>query len=114
MQDGHHSRHLENQFSTSLLKPYIALSRNLLFSNRMTSGSKQAKIVSIENQDGRNGSAPLNKMAARAKKYKIFKQHHVFGQWPDFRIFAQKYSTNGTQPKLLKWLCLAEQNGGQS
>ena len=30
------------------------------------------------------------------------------GQWPDFKIFAQKCSTNGPQPKLLKWLRLAE------
>ena len=56
------------------------------------------KLCRSKIQDGRNGSAPLNKMAARAKKYKIFKQHLVLGQWPDFKIFAQKYSTNGPQP----------------
>ena len=56
------------------------------------------KLCRSKIQDGRNGSAPLNKMAARAQKYKIFKQHFVLGQWPDFKIFAQKYSTNGPQP----------------
>ena len=72
------------------------------------------KLYQSKIQDGRNGSAPLNKMAARAEKQKIFKRHLVFGQWPDFKIFAQKYFTNGPQPNLLKWLRLAEQNGGQS
>ena len=47
--DGHHSRHLENQFLTSLPKTLVALSRNLLSSNRMTSWSKGAKIVLIGN-----------------------------------------------------------------
>ena len=68
IQDGHHSCHLENQFSTSLLKPWIALSRNFLCSNRMTFGSKQAKLCWSKIQDGRNGSASLNKMATRAEK----------------------------------------------
>ena len=68
------------------------------------------KLCCSKIQVGRSGSAPLNKMAARAKKYeKIFKQNLVLGQWPDFKIFAQKLSTKGLQPKLLKWLRLAEQ-----
>ena len=33
--DGHHSHHLENQFLTSLPKLLVALSRNLLCSNRI-------------------------------------------------------------------------------
>ena len=72
------------------------------------------KLCRSKIQDGRNSSATLNKMAARDKKYKIFKRHLALGQWPNFKIFAQNYSTNGSQPKLLKWLHLAEQNGGQS
>ena len=72
------------------------------------------KLFRSKIQDDCKGSVPLNKMAARAKKYKLFKRHLVLGQWPDFKIFTQKYSTNGPQPKLLKWLRLAEQNGGQS
>ena len=36
IQDGRHNRRLENKFSTSLLKPLVDLSRNLLWSNRMT------------------------------------------------------------------------------
>ena len=49
IQDGHHSRHLEIQFSTSLPKPLVHLSQNLLCSNRTTSGSKWTKIMSIGN-----------------------------------------------------------------
>ena len=48
IQDGCHSRHLENQFSTSLPKSLNDLSRNLLFSYRVT-WKKWAKIVSIRN-----------------------------------------------------------------
>ena len=47
-------------------------------------------------------------------KWKIFKRHHVLDQWPDFKIFAQKCSSNDPLPKLLKWFRLAEQNGSQS
>ena len=67
IQDSRHSHHLANQFSTSLSKPLVALSRNLPCNNKMTSGSNPAKIVQSEIQDGRSGFAPLNKMAARAK-----------------------------------------------
>ena len=50
-------------------------------------------------------------MTTRAKNRKIFKQHLLLGQWPDFKIFAQKFF--GPLPKLLKLLCSAEQNGLQ-
>ena len=42
------------------------------------------KLCQLKIQDDHNGSAPLNKIATRAKKYKIFKRH--LGQWPDFKI----------------------------
>ena len=52
IQDGRHSLHLEDQFSTYLPKLLVDLSRNLLCSNRTTSGSKWATIVSIGIQAG--------------------------------------------------------------
>ena len=77
----------------------------MLCNNRMTSGSKQAKIELIRSP--RWSQCSLNKMAATAKVRKIFKRHLIFGQWPDFKIFAQKCSSNGPVPKLLNgstWL----------
>ena len=69
------------------------------------------KLCRSKIQDGHSGSAPLNKMAARAKKYKIFKRHLVLGQWPDFEIFAhictevfhRLPSTKITKVALLGW-----------
>ena len=45
---------------------------------------------------------------------KIFKRHLLLGQWPDFKIFAQKCFSNGPLPKLLKWFRSAAQNGHPS
>ena len=69
------------------------------------------KLCRPEIQDCRYGSAPLNKMAARTKNWKSFKRYLVLGQWPDFKIFAQKCSSNGPLPQMLKRFRLAEQNG---
>ena len=55
-----------------------------------------------EIHDGRNCSASLNKTAVRAKIRKVFKRHLILGQWPDFKVFAQKCSSNGPPPKLLQ------------
>ena len=50
-----HSRHLENQFSTSLPKPLVALSQNVLCSNRRTSGSfNELKSCPLEIPNGRH------------------------------------------------------------
>ena len=58
-----------------------------------------------------NGSAPLNKMAGRAKNRKPFKRHLLPGQWPDFKIISQECSSHALLPKLLKWFRSAKQNG---
>ena len=86
--------------------------RNLLCSYRMTVGWNELKSRRSEIQDGSNDSAPLNKIASRAKNRKIFKRH--LGQWSDFKIFAQKCSSSGPLPKLLQLFCLAEQNGARA
>ena len=65
-------------------------------------------------QNCQNGSAPLNKMAARAKNRKTFKQHLLPGQWPDFKLISQKCSSHGPLPKLLEWFRSAKLNGHQS
>ena len=49
IQDGRHSHYLEIRFSISLPKLLTDLSRNLLCTDRSTSGSKSAKIKLIEN-----------------------------------------------------------------
>ena len=58
----------------------------------------------------KNGSVALNKMAARAKKWKTFKWH-LLDQWTDFKIISQKCFLGDPFQKLLKWLCSAKQNG---
>ena len=53
-------------------------------------------------------------MATRAKnRKKTFKQN-LLGQWPDFKMISQKYSSYPPLSKLPKWFCSAEQNGCQS
>ena len=42
------------------------------------------------------------KMAARAKKRKILNGHLLLGQWLDFKIISQKFSSWVPVPKLLK------------
>ena len=81
----------------------------------MTSGSKRAKIVSIGNQDGCNGSAPLNKMATRAKNRKSSNDILSLANSPiSNQIICTEVFLQWPSTKLLKWFCLAEQNGGQS
>ena len=60
-----------------------------------------------------NGSAPLNKMAAKAKNRKTFKRNLLLGQWADFKIISQKCSLGDRLPKLLKWFHSTE-NGSLS
>ena len=61
-----------------------------------------------------NGSAPLNKTAARAKNSKTFKPYLLPGQLPDFKIISQKCSSHAPLPKLPKWFHSAKQNSRQS
>ena len=55
-------------------------------------------------QNCSNGSAPLNKMAARAKNRKTFKRLLLLNRCTDFVIISQKCSLASPLPKLLKWL----------
>ena len=75
---------------------------------------KQDKIVSIEiqrwpqwfcsiEQDGRQ-SCKIENLQTTSRPWPV--------AW--FQNICHKCSTNGPQPKLLKWLRWAEQNGGQS
>ena len=63
------------------------------------------KLCRSKIQDGRSGSAPLNKMAAWAKK-KIANLQTISGLISKY--LHKSISTNGPQPKLLKWLASAE------
>ena len=53
-------------------------------------------------QNCSNRSAPLNKMAARAKNRKTFKRLLLLNQYMDFEIISQKCSLGDPLPKLLK------------
>ena len=44
---------------------------------------------------------------------KTFKQL-LLGQWPDFKMISQKFSSYPPLPKLPEWFCSTEQNGHQS
>ena len=54
-------------------------------------------------------SAPLNKMAARAKNRKTFERLLLLNQRMDFEIIIQKCSLDDPLPKLLKEFCYVEQ-----
>ena len=54
-------------------------------------------------QNCSNPSAPLNKMAARAKNRKTFKQLLLLNQKMDFEIIIQECFLDDPLPKLLKW-----------
>ena len=60
-----------------------------------------------------NGSAPLNKMATRAKNRKTFKRL-LRNQWMDFEIISLECSLGDPLPKLLKPFRSDEQVGCQS
>ena len=60
-----------------------------------------------------NHSALLNKMAARVKNRKTFKQLLLLNQMMDFEIIIQKWVLNDPLPKLLKRFRYVEQNGRQ-
>ena len=53
-------------------------------------------------QNCSNGSAQLNKMAARAKNRKSFKQLFLLNQKIDFEIIIQECFMGDPLPKLLK------------
>ena len=57
-----------------------------------------------------NRSGLLNKMAARAKDRKTFKQLPLY-QWMDFEIIIHACSLSNPLSKLLKPFCSVEQNG---
>ena len=62
-------------------------------------------------QNCSNGSAPLNKMAARAKNRKTFKRLLLLHQKMDFEIIIQECFLGDPLPKLLKRFRYVEQNG---
>ena len=64
-------------------------------------------------QNCSNRSAPLNKMAARAKNRKTFKQLLLLNQKMDFEIIIQECFLGDPLPKLLKEFRYVEQNGRQ-
>ena len=68
-------------------------------------------------QNCSNCSAPLNKMATRAKNRKIekmdFKQPLLLKQKMDFEIIIQECFLDDPLPKLLKRFCYVEQNDRQ-
>ena len=64
-------------------------------------------------QNCSNRSAPLNKMAARAKNRKTFKRLLLLNQTVDFEIIIQEYFFGDPLPKLLKEFCYIEQDGRQ-
>ena len=65
-------------------------------------------------QNCSNRSAPLNKMAARAKNRKTFKQLLFLNQCIDFEIMIQECSLDDCPLKLLKPFRYVEQDGRQS
>ena len=62
-------------------------------------------------QNCSNHSAPLNKMAARAKNRKTFKRLFLLNQKMDFKIIIQECFLDDYLPKLLKPFRYVEQNG---
>ena len=64
-------------------------------------------------QNCSNRSALLNKMAARAKNRKTFKQLLLLNQKMDFVIIIQECILGDPLPKLLKRFGYVEQNGRQ-
>ena len=65
-------------------------------------------------QNCSNRSAPLNKMAARAKNRKTFKRLLLFNKCLDFEIILQEGSLGDPLPKLLKPFGSIEHDGCQS
>ena len=59
-------------------------------------------------QNGSNRSAPLNKMAARAKNRKTLKRVLLLNQSMDFDIIIQEGSLGYPLPTLLKLFCSVE------
>ena len=53
------------------------------------------KLCQSKIQDGCNVLLHWTRWLPELKNRKISKRHFVLGQWPDFKIFAQKCSTNG-------------------
>ena len=64
-------------------------------------------------QNCSNRSAPLNKLAARAKNRKTFKPLLLQNQKMDFEIIIQECFLGDPLPKLLKRFRYVEQNGRQ-
>ena len=64
-------------------------------------------------QNCSNRSATWNKMAARAKNRKTFKQLLLRNQKMDFEIIIQECFLGDPLPKLLKEFRYVEQNGRQ-
>ena len=64
-------------------------------------------------QNWSNRSAPLNKMAARAKNRKTFKQLLLMNQKMDFEIIIQECFLGDPLTKLLKQFLCVEQDGSQ-
>ena len=58
-------------------------------------------------------SAPLNKIAVRAKYRKIFKRLPLLNQCIDFKIIIQECSLGDYVPELLKSFRSVEQNARQ-
>ena len=65
-------------------------------------------------QNCSNRSAPLHKMAVRAKNRKTFKQLLILNQCIDFEIILQEGSLGDPLPELLKPFRSVEQDGRQS
>ena len=65
-------------------------------------------------QNCSNRSAPLNKMAARAKNKKTFKRLLLLNQCSNFKMILQEGFLGDPLPKLLKQFLSTEQNGRQS
>ena len=63
--------------------------------------------------DCSNSSAPLNKMAARAKNRKTFKRLLLLNQKMDFKIIIQECFLGNLLPKLPKRFRYVKQNGRQ-
>ena len=59
-------------------------------------------------QNCSNRSAPLNKMATRAKNRKTFKRLLLLNRFIDFEIIIQECSLGDPLPKLLKLFCSVE------
>ena len=64
-------------------------------------------------QNCSNRSSPMNKMAARAKNRKTFKQLLLLNQKMDFEIIIQECFLGYPLPKLLKRIGYMEQDGRQ-